>query len=169
MQHRVVEFARRIRDVADQVDHAGMANIGRRAGFVAGHCKNMVCELARLGTFDGPVPRVMNTRGKLVGEQLVTNDEQLQGEDAHIVEMLQHFAHVQVGPVGKPGIVDRRPGRSQDARGVFIPGQAVVGDIAIHAAHTDGGDLIIEVDPLLRNQVRAAELGPCGVYLALVL
>ena len=52
----------------------------------------VVLELAGLGAFDRPVARVVDARRDLVREQLAVDVEQLDGEHADVVELVEERA-----------------------------------------------------------------------------
>ena len=76
-------------NLAYQVNHAGMVAVFRRARTLIRYRQQMVRELAGLGTFYRPVPRVVHARRKLIRKKCVANDKELESEHANIVQMVQ--------------------------------------------------------------------------------
>ena len=62
-----------------------------------------VLELRCVGAFDGPVAGVVDARGHLVGNERVALDEELDGENANIVERFEQRTQVRFGATDLPG------------------------------------------------------------------
>src|SRR5580765_5104942 len=83
-RNREETLARRER--ADEVDHHRVTPRSGRPERKPEDRAEVVLELARLGAVDRPVPGVMDTRGKLVREQLAADVEELDREHSDVVE-----------------------------------------------------------------------------------
>ena len=113
--------------------------------------------------------RVVHARRKLVGEQLVTDLEQLDGEDPDVPEVVEEPAGdrlargLERGGNGRGG----RTRRAQDPAGAALGGVPVLHEriaprLACEAAHRENRELAVESDHLLQDRGRA-ELRPCGL------
>ncbi len=127
-----------IRDFADQVEHTGVPFHGRRAGFLIDDGEDVTGKLARFGALDRPVPGIVDARRKLVGEQFVAYNEQLQREHADIVQVLEEPLHMADGLAGERGIFDRRTRDAQDSVRMLIARQAIRRHITVDVAYADG-------------------------------
>src|SRR6185436_20948256 len=81
---------------------------------------HVVFELAGFRALDGPMPRVVNARRHLVGDELAARDEELDGEDADIVEVIEQPARGALRLAGKRGVAVRRARDTQDAVAVHV-------------------------------------------------
>ncbi len=97
----------------------------------------MVFELARHRSLDGPVAGIVDPRCEFVGQQLIAANEQLERQDAHVVEMFEETPDVVFCLGRECRRVDRGSRRAQDSRLVNIAAQRVNRDIAIHITSTD--------------------------------
>src|SRR5688500_18992175 len=107
----------------------------------------MIFELARARGFDRQVPRVVYPGCKLVDEQLSPDLEELDGEHADVVQMLEQplYArggvsfHATLGASGHGAL-------AQDALAMAVFDQGITGDTAITPAHRDQAELALEGD-----------------------
>src|ERR1700733_1197970 len=77
-------------EVADEIDHGGKAARLRSAERQIEDGTQVILELARDRALDGPVAGVMHPRRHLVGYQPPPPHEELDGEDAGVMEVPQH-------------------------------------------------------------------------------
>ncbi len=85
------EHRTRVGNGADAVDHRVHADRGRRAERPAEDRSEMVLELARDRALDGPVTGVVHAGRELVDEQLSVHVEELDGEDTHVLELVEEL------------------------------------------------------------------------------
>ncbi len=118
----------------------------------------VVLELARRGAVDRPVPRVVDARRELVGEQPPLDLEELDGEDADVVERVEKggadllcFA---LRRIARRGARD-----AQDALAVQVLADGPEARVAFPRAHADDRQLPVERDELLRELVVADRRG----------
>ena len=114
----------------------------------------MVLELARLGAFDRPVPRVVDARRHLVGEQLALVLEQLDREHADVVERLERLCgdgdrlrRRALRAASGAGAIDS----AQDAVAVHVFDERPVRGLAGAAARGEDRQLALERDERLRG------------------
>ncbi|MND90312.1 hypothetical protein D3C80_823890 [compost metagenome] len=96
----------------------------------------MVLELAALGAFDGPVAGVVHARGDLVGLQAAVDFEELEGQHADIVELLEHAAGVVFGQALEQMIFTGNR-QAQNAVLVGVVHQRIETSFAITGTHSD--------------------------------
>ena len=76
---------------------------------------DMVLELAGLRAFDGPVPRIVDTRRHFVGNELPASHKELDGQYTRIVEVLQDALQMRLGLLLQSRVAIGRDGVTQDA------------------------------------------------------
>ncbi|MNP05627.1 hypothetical protein D3C76_975820 [compost metagenome] len=146
------------RHLADEVEHRALAHLGGRAQRQAGDGAQVVLELAALGAFDGPVPGVVHARGDLVGLQAAVHLEELEGQHADVVQLLQHAAGV-VFRQRLQRMVRAGHGEAQDAVHVGVVHQRVAAHLAVAAAHRHQRHLAGEGHEAFEDARHAAQLG----------
>src|SRR6185437_15020560 len=119
---------------SDEVDHSRMAARSRLAERQSHDGAQVVFELTGHRPLDGPVSRVMYTRGHLVGHQPSAAHEKLDGEHSHVREGLEHTRETHRR---RPAQARRAPGgdgQAQDALAVVVAIQRIDDDAAIARA-----------------------------------
>ena len=76
----------RLGQLADQVEHGGVAESASVAERKTGDSAEMVFKLAGDGAFDAPVSGIVDARGHFVGEEIAVAIEEFDGEDADVIE-----------------------------------------------------------------------------------
>jgi hypothetical protein len=71
-------------EIADEIDHGGIAGGARGAEGKAEDGAEMILKLAGDGAFDGPVAGIVDARGHFVGEESAGVFEEFDGEDADV-------------------------------------------------------------------------------------
>ncbi len=107
--------AARARQAADEIDHGGVAARLRGAERQIEDGAQVILELAGDRALDGPVAGVMHARRHLVGDQPAALHEELDGEDAGVMEVPQHPPQV-TGGAPLPAAADRRARASAAGR-----------------------------------------------------
>src|SRR5690606_27110303 len=99
-------------NVPDQVQHRRVSAWRGRAQREAADRTEMVLELARLRALDRPVPRVVHSGRHLVRKEVVASLEELDRQDADVVELLEHGPGARLGARLEGG-GDARRGRDR--------------------------------------------------------
>ncbi len=120
----------------------------------------MIFELAGFGALDGPVAGVVDTRCHFVGNEPPAMHEELDRQDAGVVEALKYFAQVLFGGLLQRGVAIRRRRIAQNSLRMRIRGDGVVPDLPLGAARPDDGDLAAEFYERFIDQRNRSELLP---------
>ncbi len=118
----------------------------------------VVLELARRGAVDRPVTRVVDARRELVGEQSPVDLEELDGEDAHVVERVEQGG-ADLLRFALRRISGRGARDAQDALAMQVLADRPEARVAVPRAHADDRQLPVERDELLRELVVADRRG----------
>ena len=146
--------------VAEDVEHHGVGVLLRGAERKAGHRADLLFVLARDARVDRGVAGVVRTGSKLVDEdRAVFKDEELDAEDADVVERLGDLGGIAAGAGGRI-LVDAggKDGDREDAVAVEVLGNGERGRFAVRVARDDDGDLKLEGEALFEHAVHAAEV-----------
>ena len=117
----------------------------------------VIFELAGLGAFDRPVAGIMHPRRELVGEQFVADNKEFDGQHTDVVEMGQHPPEVAGCPRGQAIGLGRGSLDVEYSVAVLILDQWIYQHVSTDVTHANRGNLAIELNALLCNQVTAAE------------
>lgn len=82
---------------ANEIDHGGKAHAGCGTERHVENGAEMIFELAGGGAFDGPVAGIVDAGSDFVGEERVADLEQLEADDAGVIEGFENFAGVLLG------------------------------------------------------------------------
>jgi hypothetical protein len=115
------------RQFPHEIDHRSVPQGLRAAQGPAENGAQMVFELARDSTLDGPVAGVVHARCHLVGQQVSAQHEEFHREDADVIEMLQQATHVPLRLGLQPAIGPRRHRMTQDPVAVCVGAKRVEG------------------------------------------
>ncbi len=110
----------------------------------------MVLELARRGAFDRPVAGVVDARCDLVPEQLPTDVEELEREDADVPELVEQSSGVLLG-LRLRRIQGGRPRSAQDPVLVDVLDERPETRLAVAPAHGEQRELAVERDTFLQD------------------
>ena len=115
----------------------------------------VVFKLAGAGTFDGPMSRVVHPGSDFVGDQLLTDLEQLQGDGADIIQSAQNPLGIALGQIlqGK-GDRGRGKGNPQNSLLVAVFDQGIKSCFAAARAHRNDGKLALKIDRAFQNRWR---------------
>src|SRR5882757_2307219 len=128
-----------VRHSAEEIDHGRMA---QRAGAAEGQVANrpqMVFELAGHAAFDGPMPRIVDSRGHFVGNQASLDDEEFDREDADVGERVQHALQIDAGAALEPGVRIWRNAVVQNPAAVTIGRERIEHRAARRGTSADDG------------------------------
>ena len=132
----------------------------RAAERQAGDGAHVVLELAGVGAFDGPVAGVVHARRHFVGDELAALHEELDGEHADVLEVLEQLARGALRLARERRVAVGRAREAQDAVAMHVEVEWIEGDLAIGAAHRDDRDFGVERHEVFVEQRRLAERVP---------
>src|SRR6266403_3820585 len=148
-------------EFADEIEHGGMAGESRRAEGEAEDGAEMVFELAGDGAFDGPVARIVDARGHFVGEETAIVLEELDGEDADILEGFQDLAGGVFGGTLK-GRFEARSGRerkTENAAAMVVFDERINGRFAVAGTNGEDGKLARERHEAFKDERNRGQFG----------
>ena len=135
----------------------------RAAERQAGDGAHVVLELAGVGALDGPVAGVVHARRHLVGDELAALHEELDGEHADVVEVLEQLARRALRLARERGVAVGRAREAQDAVAMHVEVERIEGQLAIDAAHADDRHFGVERHEVFVEQRRLAERVPGAI------
>src|SRR5688572_28858842 len=110
----------------------------------------MVLELARVRALDRPVPGVVHAGSELVREKVAADLEELEGEDAHVAELVEQarreLLRLRLRRVRRPS--ERT---AQDAALVHVLDERIEARVAVAPANGEQRELAVETDELLED------------------
>src|SRR5690606_29459458 len=99
--------------------------------------------LARHGTLDRPMPRVVHSRGHLIREQGAVRVKELDGQHAAVLEPVEQRVEPAFGRPLQRTILERRDGRVQYTVAMHILGERVVRALAVSPPYSDERQLAL--------------------------
>src|SRR6266404_3366081 len=148
-------------EFADEIKHGGMAGESRGAEGEAEDRAEMIFELAGNGAFDGPVAGIVDARGHFVGEQAAIVLEELDGEDADILEGFQDLAGGVFGGTLN-GRFEARSGRerkTKNAAAMVVFDERINGRFAVAGANGEDGKLARERHEAFEDKRNRGQFG----------